>query len=305
MQLDGIHHISCITGDSAGNLAFYTGVLGLRLVAKTVNQDDPYVYHLFYADEHGSPGADLTFFEYPGALRGRAGAGMVYRITMRVDSYESLDFWDQRLANNGIIATRHEDRLRFEDPEGLGLELRAVVSDDRPLMAHHPDIPAGHALLGFDGVRAFGARLANTAHLLEEVMGAVRGDGATWQLTGDARHGTIVYDAPPDLTGRSGAGTVHHVAWATEPADHEAWLDRIHKGGVSSTPIIDRYYFRSIYFREPSGVLFELATKGPGFTVDLPLDRLGRELVLPPRLAPRRAEIEAHLTPLPDPRAGW
>jgi glyoxalase family protein len=230
---------------------------------------------------------------------------MVYRITMRVGSYESLDFWDQRLANNGIIATRHEDRLRFEDPEGLGLELRAIVSDDRPLMAHHPDIPAAHALQGFDSVRAYGARLTSTAHLLEAVMGAARGDGSSWQLTGNSRHGTIAYDAPPDLNGRSGAGTVHHVAWATEPAEHEAWLDRIHTGGVSSTPIIDRYYFRSIYFREPSGVLFELATKGPGFTVDVPLDRLGRELVLPPRLAPRRAEIESHLTPLPDPRAGW
>jgi glyoxalase family protein len=136
-------------------------------------------------------------------------------------------------------------------------------------------------------------------------MGAARGDGSSWQLTGNSRHGTIAYDAPPDLNGRSGAGTVHHIAWATEPAEHEGWLDRLHTGGVSSTPIIDRYYFRSIYFREPSGVLFELATKGPGFTVDVPLDRLGRELVLPPRLAPRRAEIESHLTPLPDPRAGW
>ncbi|HEY3934582.1 MAG TPA: VOC family protein [Gemmatimonadales bacterium] len=305
MRLDGIHHISCITGDAPANLAFYTGVLGLRLVAKTVNQDDPSVYHLFYADEAGSPGADLTFFEYPGALRGRAGAGMVYRISLRVGSYQSLDFWDRRLSSAAVMTTRHEDRLRFEDPEGLGLELVAISGGDAPLTAHHPEIPAEHALQGFDSVRAFGGRLASTRRLLEDVMGAVRREEFHWELSGPLRHGSIAYDAPPDLGGRSGAGTVHHVAWATEPGDHEAWLDRLHRGGVPSTPIIDRYYFRSIYFREPSGVLFELATKGPGFTVDLPLERLGRELVLPPLLAGRRAEIESHLTPLPDPRDGW
>ena len=305
MRLDGIHHISCITGDARGNLDFYTGVMGLRLVAKTVNQDDPYVYHLFYADEHGSPGADLTFFEYPGALRGRAGAGMVHRITFRVASYDALTFWERRLSDNGITATRHEDRLRFEDPEGLGLELVAREVSDAPLTAMHPDVPAAMALRGFDSVRAFGGRLASTRRLLEEVMGAVPAKEFHWDLDGPARHGSIAYDAPPALAGRSGAGTVHHVAWATELTEHEAWLERLHRGGVSSTPIVERYYFRSIYFREPSGVLFELATKGPGFTVDLPLDRLGHELVLPPMLAARRAEIEAQLTPLPDPRAGW
>ena len=136
-------------------------------------------------------------------------------------------------------------------------------------------------------------------------MGATPLGDDVWQLAGKARHGAIAYAVPPDLPGRAGAGTVHHVAWATELDEHEAWLERLHRGGVSSTPIVERYYFRSIYFREPSGVLYELATKGPGFTVDLPLERLGRELVLPPTLAGRRAEIEVHLTPLPDPRAGW
>jgi glyoxalase family protein len=305
MRLDGIHHISCITGDAPGNLEFYTGVLGLRLVAKTVNQDDPYVYHLFYADESGSPGADLTFFEYPGALQGRAGAGMVYRITFRVRSYDALAFWERRLADHAIATTRHEDRIRFDDPEGLGLELAAVQSPDAPLVARHPEIPADVALCGFDAVRAYGSRVASTGRLLEEVMGATSPTEYRWELSGSARHGTIAYDAPPTLPGRAGAGTVHHIAWATEPADHERWLERLHRGGVSSTPIIDRYYFRSIYFREPSGVLFELATKGPGFTVDLPLERLGRELVLPPMLASRRVEIEARLTPLGDPRADW
>ncbi|MGH7594537.1 MAG: VOC family protein, partial [Gemmatimonadales bacterium] len=297
--------ISCITGDARRNLAFYTGVLGLRMVAKTVNQDDPYVYHLFYADEDGSPGADLTFFEYPGAVRGRAGAGMVYRITLRVPSSQALDFWGKRLASNGVSTTRYEDRLRFDDPEGLGLELLASQSPDVPLRARHPEIPAEFALSGFDAVRAFGGRVASTRRLLEDVMGATLSSEFVWNLHGADRHGNIAYDAPPSLPGRAGAGTVHHVAWATEPAEHEAWLERLHRGGVSSTPIIDRFYFRSIYFREPGGVLFELATKGPGFTVDLPIERLGRELVLPPMLASRRAEIEAQLTPLPDPRAGW
>ena len=305
MHLDGIHHISCITGDAPGNLAFYTGVLGLRMVAKTVNQDDPYVYHLFYGDEEGSPGFDLTFFEYPGALRGRAGLGMVYRITLRVGTAAALDFWQKRLAGHGITATRHDDRLRFDDPEGLGLELVVTTSSDTPLTARHPDVPAEFALQGFASVRAYGGRVAATGRLLAGVMGATPLGDDVWQLAGKARHGTIAYAVPPDLPGRAGAGTVHHVAWATELDEHEAWLERLHRGGVSSTPIVERYYFRSIYFREPSGVLYELATKGPGFTVDLPLERLGRELVLPPTLAGRRAEIEVHLTPLPDPRAGW
>jgi len=303
MHLDGIHHISCITGDAPANLAFYTGVLGLRLVAKTVNQDDPFVYHLFYGDEEGSPGFDLTFFEYPGALPGRAGSGMVHRITFRVASHAALEFWERRLDGNGVIATRHEDRLRFSDPEGLGLELVAVDSGDAPLIAEHPEIAAEVALTGFDSVRAFNGRVASSRRVLEDVMGAQAAGDSSWTLAGASRHGSISYDSPPALPGRSGAGTVHHVAWATELAEHEAWLERLHRAGVSSTPIIDRYYFRSIYFREPSGVLFELATKGPGFTVDLPVERLGRELVLPPLLESRRAEIEARLTPLPDPRA--
>ncbi|MGH7582515.1 MAG: VOC family protein [Gemmatimonadales bacterium] len=305
MKLDGLHHISCITGDAPGNLAFYAGVLGLRLVAKTVNQDDPFVYHLFYADEHGSPGSDLTFFEYPGAVRGRAGAGMVHRIAFRVGSPAALDFWEGRLRDRGIETTRRDERLEFDDPEGLGLELVAAGNPDLPLVARHPEIPPEFALQGFDGVRAYGGRREATRRYLQDVMGAAGDDGATWLVAGPTRHATIRYDAPPPLPGRSGAGAVHHIAWATEPAEHDTWLERLHAAGVSSTPVIDRYYFRSIYFREPSGVLFELATKGPGFTVDVPEEQLGRDLVLPPRLAARRAEIEARLTQLPDPRAGW
>src|SRR5687767_11317196 len=151
MRLDGIHHVTCITGDAPRNVDFYTRVLGLRLVKKTVNQDDPTVYHLFYADEQGSPGSDITFFEYPGVRRGRAGAGMVHTVAWRVASREALDFWANRLGGEGVAAEEDVDRLAFADPEGLGLELRAVASDDPPLVARHPEIPEDLALQGFDG----------------------------------------------------------------------------------------------------------------------------------------------------------
>lgn len=305
MRLDGIHHISCITGDARGNLDFYTRVLGLRLVAKSVNQDDPSVYHLFYADEIGSPGADLTFFEYPGALPGRAGTGMVHRIAFRVMSDAALDFWTTRLGAEQIDVTRQGRQLHFADPEGLGLEL--VVQDvaDAPLIAEHDVIPSAFALVGFAGVRAYGARMAATRQLLEGVMGAELIGEQEWKFGGITRSGTIAYDSPPDLPGRQGGGTVHHVAWATEMAEHTGWLQQLQRAGVSSTPVIDRHYFRSIYYREPSGVLFELATKGPGFTVDSPVAELGRRIILPPQFEPQRAAIEARLTPLPDPRADW
>jgi glyoxalase family protein len=305
MRLDGIHHISCITGDAPGNLDFYTRVIGLRLVAKSVNQDDPTVYHLFYADEVGSPGSDLTFFEYPHAAPGRAGSGMIHRIAFRVASDAALDFWEERLGEEGIASVRIDERLRFDDPEGLGLELVAQETADAPLIAAHPEVPHEFALRGFDHVRAYGGRLTSTRRVVEEVMGAEPTDGEGWRFTGLSRSGTIHYDPPPDQPGRQGAGSVHHIAWAAETSDHGAWLEQLHRGGVTSTPIIDRFYFRSIYFREPSGVLFELATKGPGFTVDTPLAELGRRLVLPPRFESYRSEVEATLTPLPDPRAGW
>lgn len=297
MRLDGIHHISCITGNARRNRDFYTRVLGLRMVAKTVNQDDPYVYHLFYADQLGSPGSDITFFEYPGALPGRAGAGMVHRITFRVATDAALDFWARRLEADGIASTRTDSTLQFADPEGLGLELVARETTDSPLIADHPEVPREFALTGFDSVRAYGRR-EGSGRLLEGVMGATRVDDWSWELRGPTRGGMIAFDPPPDLPARPSAGTVHHVAWATELAEHEQWLERLHAAGVRSTPIVERFYFRSIYYREPSGVLYELATKGPGFTVDSPLEELGTRLILPPAFEGRRAEIEARLSPL-------
>jgi glyoxalase family protein len=302
-KLDGIHHISAITADATQNLLFYEGVMGLRLVKKTVNQDNPSVYHLFYADEDGSPGADLTFFEYPGLVRGRAGAGMVHRIAIRVGSREALEFWAKRLAGAGIESTLEGDTLRFEDPEGLCLELTAQPTADQPLVAEHPEIPRPFALQGFAGVRAYESRKGASRQFLTETLGFTSSDVFSFESRGSSRGSYYVYDPAPAARGLGGSGTVHHVAWASTMSDHEAWRDRVIEGGGSPTPVIDRFYFRSIYFREPSGVLFEIATIGPGFTSDETKEHLGEKLSLPPAFEHLRAQVEASLTPLPNLRA--
>jgi glyoxalase family protein len=301
MKLEGIHHITCITADAPRNVDFYARVLGLRMVKKTVNQDDPTVYHLFYADEEGSPGADLTFFEFPGVPVGRDGDGMIHRITWRVASADALDFWAQRLEGEGYESERDGNRLRFRDFEGLGLELAAVDSSDPPLIAEHPEIPRELALQGFDGVRAYASAPERSRPLLEEAL-AFEPAGDGWEARGERRGSLYAYDAPPAERGQQGAGTVHHVAWASHDEEHEAWRDRVLAAGARPTPVIDRFWFRSIYFREPSGVLFELATFSPGFAADEDLEHLGESLVLPPFLESRREEIEARLTPIENPR---
>jgi glyoxalase family protein len=304
MQLEGIHHITAITGDARRNVDFYTRVLGLRMAAKTVNQDDPTVYHLFYADELGRPGSELTFFEYPGAREGRAGDGMVHRIVWRVGSPTALDFWADRLAADGAEVTRgSEGSVLFADPEGLGHEIVVTESGDEPLAAEHPEIPAEHALQGFEAVRAYSSRPEQSAALLERLLGAKAAGDDVWDLRGERRGSQIAYDAPPAERARPGAGTVHHVAWGTTQAEHPRWQDHLTENGVPTSGIVDRHYFHSIYFREPSGVLFEIADDGPGFTVDVPLEELGSKVILPPKLEPYREQIEAQLTPLPDPRA--
>jgi glyoxalase family protein len=306
MRLEGIHHITCITGDAPRNVDFYTRVLGLRLVKKTVNQDDPTVYHLFYADEKGSAGADLTFFEYPGARRGRAGAGMVYRITWRIASDDALAFWAERLGADGVRADRTDGRLRFQDPEGLELELAVVETNDEPLVAEHPEIPADLALQGFDGVRAYSLAPDASRAFLDGPLGFTPVEPPNrWESRGDDRGSFYAYDEAPPERGVGGAGTVHHVAWSSRMEDHEAWRERVARAGASPTPVIDRFYFRSIYFREPSGVLFEIATIGPGFTSDEPLETLGEALSLPPNYEHLREQLEPVLTPLPNPREAW
>lgn len=303
MKLAGVHHVTAITADAPGNVEFYAGVLGLRLVKKSVNQDDPTIYHLFYADEKGSAGSDITFFEYPGVPRGRAGDGMVHRVVFRVADRAALDFWQRRLEKEVPIDERSDDSLRFRDPEGLALELVVDTSDDEPLVAEFPGIPPARALRGFAGVRAYAAEPAASRALLEEVLGFEVAGKDSWLARGPGREGFYVYDPPPPEAGLQGAGTVHHVAWASTMEDHEAWLARVRAAGARPTPVIDRFYFRSIYFREPSGVLFEIATLGPGFDVDEPLDSLGERLSLPPNYEHLRARLEQILTPLPNPRA--
>jgi glyoxalase family protein len=294
-RLHGIHHVTCITGDAPANLGFYTDTLGLRLVKKTVNQDDPTVYHLFYADERGSAGADITFFEYPGAIPGRAGDGMVHRVVFRAGSEASLNFWHARVGGE-----RAAGSLVFADPEGLELELVVDDGGDAPLVARHPEIPAEHALRGFAGVHAYASAPERSAGLLEGLT--FDGEGRRWESRGD-RHGFYVYDAPPADRGIPGAGTVHHVAWAVPLDEHAGWVQKAAAAGAHPTPVIDRFWFHSIYFREPSGVLFEIASLGPGFTADEELEHLGEKLILPPAFEHLRAEVEPKLTPLPVPRA--
>jgi glyoxalase family protein len=300
MKLEGVHHITAITGDAQANVDFYAGTLGLRMVKKTVNQDAPSVYHLFYADEQGDPGSDVTFFEFRGAPPGRAGAGMVHRILWRVGSPEALDFWADRLAAAGAEPVRDGDRLRFSDPEGLEHELLVAAVPDQPLIADHPEVPAEHALQGFHGARAFSADPERSAGLLERLEFERADEG--WEARGDSRGGIWAYDEPPAERGLEGAGTVHHIAWAAETDEHLAWRERAIAGGARPTPVIDRFWFRSLYFREPSGVLFEIATLGPGFGVDEDQEHLGEKLILPPFLEDQREQIEAVLTPVTNPR---
>jgi glyoxalase family protein len=302
MKLEGIHHITAITEDAQRNVDFYAGVLGLRLVKKTVNQDSPTVYHLFFADEGGDPGADLTFFEYPGAPLGRAGAGMVHRIVWRVASEDSLSFWAARLAASGIETERDGAGLLFSDPEGLGHELLVVDVPDPPLVAEHPEIPTELALQGFHAVRAYSPAPEASSRLLEALEFERDGDNA-WEARGESRGGRYLYDEPPAEPGLQGAGSVHHVAWASTSEEHMQWREKAIAGGARPTPEIDRFYFKSIYFREPSGVLFEVATMGPGFTVDEPLEHLGEKLSLPPDFEHLRDEVEPNLRPVRNPRS--
>jgi glyoxalase family protein len=289
MRFDGIHHVTCITADAPRNVDFYTGVLGLRLVKKSVNQDDPTVYHLFYADEEGHAGSDITFFEYPGSPPGRAGHGMIHTVVWRVGSEEALEFWRERVGS-----------VPFTDPDGLRHDLVVANVPDEPLVANHPEIPRELALQGFEGVRSYG----QTSDEFLSALGFEQQDGR-WDTRGETRGGWIAYEPPPAEPGVGGAGTVHHVAWASKMEDQEAWRRRVLEAGGHPTEIIDRFWFRSIYFREPSGVLFEIATLGPGFATDEDPAHLGEKLILPPAFEHLRERVEPLLTPLPSPREHW
>ena len=299
MALEGLHHITAITADAPANVDFYTRVLGQRLVKKTVNFDAPDVYHLYYGDDVGTPGSILTFFEFPGAGRGRAGDGMVHRILWRIGSEDALAFWEDRLRTEHLPELHADNALIFTDHEGLAHELVIVASEDAALAAAADDIPDEFALQGFHGVRSYARRPDDSAGLLEALGFASEGFGE-WRLAGDDRHGFYFQEEPPIDRGVPGAGTIHHVAWsAADDAELTAFRERARAAGAHATQIIDRQYFHSVYFREPSGVLFELASRDIGFAYDEPLETLGHDLKLPPQHEHLRARLEQTLTPLP------
>ncbi|MDX6666399.1 MAG: glyoxalase family protein [Solirubrobacteraceae bacterium] len=298
MRLEGLHHVTAITADAPANLDFYTRILGLRMVKKTVNFDSPDVYHLYYGDDTGTPGSILTFFEFPNAARGTAGDGMIHRVVWRLASEEALAFWEARLRAERVPELHADNELYFSDHEGLAHELVVVASEDAPLVARADDIPPALAIQGLHAVRAFSRAPAASAGILEALRFASEGADA-WRVAGEARHALYHYDAAPVERGIPGAGTVHHVAWsAADDAELEAFRHRVSSAGARPTPIIDRQYFHSVYFREPSGVLFELASRDVGFAVDEPVESLGEALKLPSQHEHLRAQLEQTLTPL-------
>jgi glyoxalase family protein len=304
MMLEGLHHITAITGDSPRNVVFYAGVMGLRLVKKTVNFDAPDVYHLYYGDEVGTPGSILTFFEFPGVARGRRGAGAIHRVEWRVASDASIGFWRDRLAARGVASAVEDGELRFEDPEGLAHAMVVADVPDPPLCADAPEVPADHALRGLHGVRAYPAADLATARPALDALGLSEIAPAVFEAAGDRRRGRIAWDPSPDSPHREGAGSVHHVAWnAADDEELLAFRRALTDAGGRPTPIIDRQYFHSVYQRLPTGVLFELATRDIGFAFDERLESLGHALKLPPQHEGRREQLERTLTPLPDPRA--
>lgn len=303
MKLEGMHHITMITGDAQRNVDFYADVLGLRLVKKTVNFDAPEAYHLYFGDERGSPGSILTWFEFAGAQRGRPGAGMIHTIQFGVASEQSLEFWADRLATKGYTSAPGDGSLVFTDYDGLRLELVVAQDGNPPLRAEHPEVPTEHAILGVEGARAFIARgLDADRDLLTGTLGFTDSGEGEYRLQGDDRHFHWGYDASAER-GIPGAGTVHHIAWHSHDADHVNWQQSVAQAGMQVTPVIDRDYFNAIYFRQPQGILFEIATTSPGFAVDEDPKHLGEELRLPRQHEHLRPQLERSLTPLTNPRA--
>lgn len=313
MQLAGIHHLTAVTAHASRNHAFYTRTLGMRLVKKSVNQDDVSAYHLFYADGAATPGTDLTFFDWP-AARERRGTCSIVRTGLRVGSEASIRWWAQRFAAGAVtqvpMATR-DGRLTldFEDFEGQRLSL---VVDAASTAEAHPwkksEVPAEHQILGLGPITISVPNLDPTDRVLREVMNMRRTRGYTlgesvavhvYEMgVGGAAAELHVAVEPALPVSRPGAGGVHHVAFRTTLAEYNAWAERLELLRMPSSGPVDRYYFKSLYFREPNGILFELATDEPGFAVDEPMESLGEKLALPPFLEGRRKEIEAGLKPL-------
>ena len=310
----GIHHVTAIAGEPQRNLDFYEGVLRLRLIKRTVNFDDPGTYHLYYGDEVGTPGTAMTFFPWAHAPRGRRGAGQVVATAFSV-APEAVPFWEDRLRENGVpVAERigrfGEEGLAFEDPDGLLLEILALADgDDRPGWTDAP-VPAEDAIKGFAGATLLERDRRRTEELLTGVLGfrAVGEDGNRFRYEigggGPATALDIVED-PGAGRGNPVVGTVHHIAFRVPDEETERALrEEVASLGYNVTNVLDRNYFRSIYFREPGGVLFEIATDVPGFAVDEPVEELGTNLKLPPQYESRRAQLEQKLAPIELPRFG-
>jgi glyoxalase family protein len=312
MQLHGIHHVTAVTGNAIANHAFYTRTLGMRLVKKTVNQDDVSAYHLFYADGRGSPGTDLTFFEWP-LPRERRGTRSIARTGLRVAGEASLRWWEDRLSAAGLThatasGTDGRPELDFEDPEGQRLRL---VLDEGATDPAHPwagsPVPGEHQIRGLGPVTLSIPALAPTDRVLTSVLGfrklreGARGKAVVhvYAMGGVGPGAEIHVAVEPELAAvRQGAGGVHHVAFRTTAADYVAWAEHLERTGMPSSGPVNRYYFQSLYFREPSGILFEIATDEPGFAVDEPEESLGEKLALPPFLEGQRTRIEAGLKAL-------
>jgi glyoxalase family protein len=316
MEFSGLHHVTAVTGDAPRNLDFYTITLGMRLVKKTVNQDDVSAYHLFYADGAGSPGSELTFFDWAGMAPNVPGAGGISEIGLRVPNSGALEWWIQRFDEYGVVHGDIEEiaghpTVRFTDPEGQRLALVAGGSDEGFVPWTRGPVPVEHQIRGLAHIELTVSRLAPTARTLTDVLGfrqsgayALPENPAVQMVvfeSGDGGPGTEVRVVErPDLpSAHLGSGGVHHVAFrAPNDAEHVAWRDHVRAAGLGITDVIDRFYFKSLYFREPGRILFEIATDGPGFATDEDPEHLGEQLALPPFLEPHRAAIEAGLRPL-------
>lgn len=306
-KIPGIHHVTCITRDVQECVDFYVGVLGLRFIKKSINQDLPDTYHIYFGDNLGTPGTAMTFFGWPTWPKQRAGSGQVTTVGFQVPT-GSLDFWGDRLqklkVDHQVVSRFGTEALVLKDADGIELELVAQASDDR--WQPWPDSPVDrdHAIRGFHSVTLTLAEVDATVELLTSVMGfkiaANEGNRTRLETGAGGPHSIVdLVDSPEGPAGDESIGTVHHVAWRTpDPEAQKAWRDMLVSAGRNVTPVIDRWYFTSIYFREPGGVLFEIATDGPGFTVDETVEELGSSLSLPPWFKVRRDRLDEILPPI-------
>lgn len=307
-SVHGLHHVTCIAGDAQENLDFYVSLLGMRLVKKSVNQDDPGTYHLFYADRVGNPGTDFTFFPWPNMEPGRLGIGLTTETSFAVPP-GSLAYWQERLGQYGVDYGTPAERfgemtLAFKDPHGLQLALVETADERLFVPWENSPVPSECQLRGMHAVQLWERQLGPTETVLTELMGFSQvGSEDGWQRYGveGGVSGALIEikELPDERRGQWGTGSVHHVAWRVKDSEEQMALrEMLLRAGLRPTPQIDRFWFKSVYYKEPGGVLFELATDGPGFDRDEDMEHLGEQLILPPWLEPNRNEIEAALPTL-------